>query len=89
MLDIPSQEDTDDLRQVKVGVLLNQMTDNPDGAGLYARSTGTKRLVLTGQVTEQCILYTALDASVRHFPVVIPTDAVAHVDEDWARRRAR
>jgi nicotinamidase-related amidase len=40
----------------------------------------TKRLILTGQVTEQCILYTALDAYVRHFPVVIPTDAVAHID---------
>ncbi len=42
----------------------------------------TKRLILTGQVTEQCILYTALDAYVRHFPVVIPTDAVAHIDPD-------
>jgi nicotinamidase-related amidase len=42
----------------------------------------TKRLVLTGQVTEQCILYTALDAYVRHIPVVIPTDAVAHIDAD-------
>lgn len=42
----------------------------------------TKRLVITGQVTEQCILYTALDAYVRHFPVVIPTDAVAHIDPD-------
>jgi nicotinamidase-related amidase len=40
----------------------------------------TKRLILTGQVTEQCILYTALDAYVRHLPVVIPTDAVAHID---------
>lgn len=40
----------------------------------------TKRLIITGQVTEQCILYTALDAYVRHFPVVIPTDAVAHID---------
>ena len=39
----------------------------------------TKRLILTGQVTEQCILYTALDAYVRHLPVVIPTDAVAHM----------
>ncbi|MEW5810126.1 MAG: isochorismatase family cysteine hydrolase [Actinomycetota bacterium] len=38
------------------------------------------RLVLTGQVTEQCILYTALDAYVRHFPVVIARDAVAHID---------
>jgi nicotinamidase-related amidase len=43
---------------------------------------GTKRLVLTGQVTEQCILYSALDAYVRHFPVVIPTDAVAHIDAE-------
>jgi nicotinamidase-related amidase len=42
----------------------------------------TKRLVLTGQVTEQCILYTALDAYVRHFPVVAPPDAVAHIDPD-------
>jgi nicotinamidase-related amidase len=42
----------------------------------------TKRLILTGQVTEQCILYTALDAYVRHIPVVIPTDAVAHIDAE-------
>jgi nicotinamidase-related amidase len=45
----------------------------------------TKRLILTGQVTEQCILYTALDAYVRHFPVVIPTDAVAHIDADLGK----
>ena len=44
----------------------------------------TERLILTGQVTEQCILYTALDAYVRHFQVVIPTDAVAHIDGDLA-----
>ncbi len=43
---------------------------------------GTKRLIVTGQVTEQCILYSTLDAYVRHFPVVIPTDAVAHIDAD-------
>ncbi len=43
---------------------------------------GTKRLILTGQVTEQCILYSALDAYVRHFPVVVPMDAVAHIDAD-------
>jgi nicotinamidase-related amidase len=44
----------------------------------------TKRLILTGQVTEQCILYTALDAYVRHFPIVVPRDAVAHIDADLA-----
>jgi nicotinamidase-related amidase len=41
---------------------------------------GTRRLVLTGQVTEQCILYSALDAYVRHYDVVVPPDAVAHID---------
>jgi nicotinamidase-related amidase len=42
----------------------------------------TRRLILTGQVTEQCILYTALDAYVRHFEVVVPPDAVAHIDAE-------
>jgi nicotinamidase-related amidase len=41
-------------------------------------------VVLAGQVTEQCILYSALDAYVRHLEVSIPTDAVAHIDEDLA-----
>ena len=46
---------------------------------------GTKRVVITGQVTEQCILYTALDAHVRHFEVVIPPDTVAHIDADLGK----
>jgi nicotinamidase-related amidase len=37
------------------------------------------RVVLIGQVTEQCILYSALDAYIRHFEVVVPRDAVAHI----------
>ena len=41
-----------------------------------------RRLVLTGQVTEQCILYTALDAYVRHYSVIVPPDAVAHIDAE-------
>jgi nicotinamidase-related amidase len=41
-------------------------------------------LVLTGQVTEQCILYSALDAYIRHFDVRVPPDAVAHIHEDLA-----
>jgi nicotinamidase-related amidase len=40
----------------------------------------TRTVVLTGQVTEQCILYTALDAYVRHFDLVVPSDAVAAID---------
>ena len=41
-------------------------------------------IVLTGQVTEQCILYSALDAYVRHVDVAVPPDAVAHIHEDLA-----
>jgi nicotinamidase-related amidase len=41
-------------------------------------------VILTGQVTEQCILYSALDAYVRHLRVSIPTDGVAHIHEDLA-----
>ena len=41
-------------------------------------------LVLTGQVTEQCILYSALDAYIRQFEVRVPPDAVAHIYEDLA-----
>ncbi len=45
----------------------------------------TKRVILTGQVTEQCILYSALDAYVRHYPVVVPSDAVAHIDAELGK----
>ena len=45
-------------------------------------SQGIDRLVMTGQVTEQCILYSALDAYVREFSVAVPRDAVAHIDEE-------
>ena len=42
------------------------------------------RVVLTGQVTEQCVLYSALDAYVRELEVAVPADAVAHIHEDLA-----
>jgi nicotinamidase-related amidase len=48
------------------------------------RQEGAERLVLAGQVTEQCVLYSALDAYVRHFEVVVPRTAVAHIHEDLA-----
>jgi nicotinamidase-related amidase len=41
-------------------------------------------LVLLGQVTEQCILYSALDAYVRHLRVTVPPDGVAHIHQDLA-----
>ena len=50
---------------------------------------GASRLVMTGQVTEPCILYSALDAYVRHFEVCVPRDAVAHIHEDLAEAALR
>jgi len=46
-------------------------------------------VVLTGQATEQCVLYSALDAHIRHIPVVVPRDAVAHIHEDLAEAALR
>jgi nicotinamidase-related amidase len=49
------------------------------------RHQSIDELVLTGQATEQCILYSALDAHIRHIPVVVPSDAVAHIHADLAK----
>ncbi|SCE49443.1 Isochorismatase family protein [Streptomyces sp. OspMP-M43] len=46
---------------------------------------GVDRVILCGQVTEQCILYSALDAHIRHVNVTIPEDAVAHIHSDLAK----
>ncbi|HET7046129.1 MAG TPA: isochorismatase family cysteine hydrolase [Solirubrobacterales bacterium] len=48
------------------------------------RDRGIGRVVLSGQVTEQCILYSALDAYVRHYEVTVPRDAVAHIHPSLA-----
>ncbi|MFE5512036.1 cysteine hydrolase family protein [Streptomyces sp. NPDC056529] len=45
---------------------------------------GVRRVVLCGQVTEQCVLYSALDAHIRHFDVSLAPEAVAHIDPDLA-----
>jgi nicotinamidase-related amidase len=48
------------------------------------QQAGVGRLVLCGEVTEQCILYSALDAHIRQFDVTIARDACAHIDEQLA-----
>ena len=52
--------------------------------GYLLGQNGIDSVVLTGQVTEQCILYSALDAYVRHLEVTVPPDAVAHIHDDLA-----
>ena len=39
---------------------------------------------MCGQVTEQCIFYSALDAYLRGYGVDIPRDAVAHIVPEFA-----
>ncbi len=53
------------------------------------RNKEIERLMLVGQVTEQCILYSALDAYVRHYQVTVPCDAVAHIHPDLAQAALR
>jgi nicotinamidase-related amidase len=45
---------------------------------------GIERIVLCGQVTEQCILYSALDGYVRQFEVSVAGDGVAHIHQHLA-----
>jgi nicotinamidase-related amidase len=53
------------------------------------RQEGIEEIVLTGQATEQCILYSALDAHIRHIPVIVPREAVAHIHADLAEAALR
>jgi nicotinamidase-related amidase len=49
------------------------------------RENDINRIVLSGQVTEQCILYSALDAYIRGYEILVAPDAVAHIDAELAR----
>ncbi|GHE91261.1 isochorismatase [Streptomyces longispororuber] len=50
---------------------------------------GITHIVLVGQVTEQCVLYSALDAHIRHLKVTVARDAVAHIHADLAEAAFR
>jgi nicotinamidase-related amidase len=52
--------------------------------GHLLNSQEVRRIVLCGQVTEQCILYSSLDAYLRGFEIAVPPDAVAHIHPDLA-----
>ena len=45
---------------------------------------GVRQVILCGQVTEQCVLYSALDAHIRHLGVIVAEDAVAAIHSDLA-----
>lgn len=50
---------------------------------------GIDHIVLCGQLTEQCVLYSALDAHIRRIDVTVARDAVAHIDADLAHAALR
>ena len=68
----------------------------PKHSGFYAtplelllRHLGVRRLVLTGFAADICVLYTAHDAHMRGYEVIVPSDAVAAESEEakaWALR---
>lgn len=74
----PIAPDEDSLRMLKV----RHSAFYASTLAYLLRRLETRRLILTGQVTEQCILYTALDAYVRHFEIIVVPDAVAHIDPE-------
>jgi nicotinamidase-related amidase len=53
------------------------------------RQEQVDRVILTGQVTEQCVLYSALDAYVRRFEIAVARDCVAHIDPELAQAALR
>lgn len=50
---------------------------------------GVQEVILSGQVTEQCVLYSALDAHIRHLDVIVVQDAVAAIHDDLANAALR
>lgn len=59
---------------------------------LVLRDLGVERLVLAGLQADICVLFTAMDAHLRKFGIVIARDAVASEEaerEEWALEYAR
>src|SRR5581483_1310653 len=53
---------------------------------MVLQSGGVDTLVLTGYAADNCILFTAADAHMHHYHVVVPSDCVA-AEKDLERRR--
>ena len=49
------------------------------------RIEDVERVIMVGQVTEQCILYSALDAHMRDYEVAVSPAALAHIDAELAQ----
>ena len=56
----------------------------PKHSGFYAtplhallQHLGTRTVIITGVTIEQCVLFTAIDAFMREFELMVPSDCVA------------
>ena len=47
---------------------------------------GVKTVILTGFTGDMCVLFTAMDAYVRNFNLIVPADCVASADEESNRQ---
>ena len=50
---------------------------------ILLRELGVEEVILTGVLTHICILFTAADAFMRGYRVVIPRDSVASISEEY------
>jgi len=64
----------------------------PHRSGFYSTSLmlllqklGTKKLIVTGITTDICVLFTANDAYMRGFEIVVPADCVAAVKNEHSK----
>ena len=84
--------------------LLRFITPDPDDhfvlkpkhSGFYATSLevllmqwGARRLILTGIQGNICVMFTADDAHMREYEVIVPADCIACEDADWQRFAVR
>jgi len=50
---------------------------------------GVSSIIIAGIAADSCVLYTALDAHLRNFPIWVPRDCVAAETDDWRQRALR
>ena len=65
--------------------LLNYARPMASSLEILLRYLGTTTLVLTGMAGDYCVLFTANDAHMRDFRIIVPSDCVA--SEDAERNR--
>jgi nicotinamidase-related amidase len=65
----------------------------PKHSGFYSTTLdtlldylGARTLILTGLAGDSCVLFTANDAFMRDFRIVVPADCTASQHEEWNRR---